>query len=114
MVVARSTQESAMKWLRDQNVSYRLVLDFDLELYRQLGLRRSVKLVWSMESIVLYAQFRVAGVSPSPSYEGDDLQVMGGDFITDTSGKLIYAYPSKQPSDRPIVEHILTVLDSAF
>ena len=40
-------------------------------------------------------------------YPGDDLTTLGGDFIVDSSGKVVYAYPSKHQYDRPDVDDLL-------
>ncbi len=112
VVVARATRDSGLKWMDTEGFSNTLVLDPSLNLYRHFGLKRSVQGVWSVATLCSYARDRVAKVTPSPSYEGDDLHVMGGDFITDTNGKLVYAYPSKYSYDRPSVQQILAALDN--
>jgi hypothetical protein len=42
--------------------------------------------------------------------QGDSAQ-LGGDFVVDKTGVLRMAYRSEDPTDRPPIEHILTVLD---
>lgn len=107
VAVARGTNESALKWLDNVKLPFSLLLDINLTLYRNLGLKRSVKAVWSVSNIVGYAEEKVAGVPGAPAYEGDDLHVMGGDFVVDSTGKLVYAYSSKTSSDRPSVDDVL-------
>ena len=112
VVVARGTIESGLKWLENVKLPFPLLLDISLTLYRSLGLKRSVKAVWTIPTIVSYAEEKVAGVPSTPAYEGDDLHVLGGDFIVDPTGKLLYAYPSKTSSDRPSLDDVLTVLEN--
>lgn len=113
MVIARGTWSSALKWLDTHGLSLPLLLDPNLELYKQLGLKRSVKGVWSVGTLLSYAEDRISGVPSSPSYEGDDIHVMGGDFIADSTGKLVYAYQSQHSSDRPTTQQIFNTLDAS-
>ena len=108
--MARGIRDSALKWLDYNKVTHPLLLDLNLVLYKHLGLKRSVKAVWSVSTLVSYAEERVAGVSPTPDYPGDDVHVMGGDFMTDASGCLVYAYSSKFSSDRPSIESLLSAV----
>ncbi len=110
MVVARGTADSARKWLEYTKVSFPLLLDFGLELYRQFGLKRSVEAVWSISTLLAYAEEKVDGVPPAPSYTGDDIHVLGGDFIVDNKGQLLYSYLSKFSSDRPKVDHVFQTI----
>ena len=42
--------------------------------------------------------------------QGDSAQ-LGGDFIVDADGIVRLAYRSRDPTDRPLVEQLLTVLN---
>ncbi len=110
VVVARGTAESAEKWLEYTKLTFPLLLDFDLKLYRHFGLRRSVSAVWSIPTLLSYAEEKVAGVPPAPSYPGDDIHVLGGDFIVDSRGQLVYAYLSKFSSDRPQLDDVFETI----
>ena len=110
VIVARTTRPSALLWLERTGLSFSLLLDPDLTLYRQLGLRRDASKVWTVDAMVHYAQEKVAGRPALPSYSGDDLQVFGGDFIFKSDGELCYSYPSQYPTDRPAIESLLSSL----
>ena len=43
-------------------------------------------------------------------YLGSDWAVMGGDFIADSSGKLLYAHHCKNQFDRPDIETLVEFL----
>ena len=49
------------------------------------------------------------GLSVS-DYPGTDIAVMGGDFMVDSTGKLLYAHHSKNQYDRPKIETLLKML----
>lgn len=38
---------------------------------------------------------------------------MGGDFMVDERGTVVFRYPCKNPLDRPSVEHILQAVHSS-
>jgi len=87
-----------------------LLLDCDLVLYRTFGLKRSLKVAWDLDIFVAYAGAVVSGRTDNIAYSGDDVTVIGGDFIVDNSGKLLYSYRSKEQYDRPPVQDLLNIL----
>ncbi len=109
VVVAAGIVESGRKWLDDYKLTVPLLVNPGRELYRFLGCRRSVT-VWSLENIISYSEDRVAGVPPSASYAGDDVHLMGGDYMVDDMGRLVLVYHSATPQDRPTVELIASCL----
>lgn len=112
VLVARGTVPSSKQWLMRNKFPYPLVLDIEMKLYRELGLKRSVSGVWNLSALMAYAEESVAGVLDSTRYEGDDIHIMGGDFVTDSSGTLVMAYSSGDSQDRPSVDAILGALDA--
>ena len=87
------------------SVSLPLYLDPEQRLYHQLGLGRRCT-VLGTPFISSYARMRLLGVKIPPVYPGDDILLMGGDFILDQSGKLIYSYKT-QENERPTVGELL-------
>lgn len=112
VVVGWTLRETALKWQRKHGLDeFPVLLDPELKLYRQLGLRRSVIKLWQL-MLLNCAQREVAKLSDPVPWKGDDVQVMGGDFIADSSGKLLYSYPCKSPVDRPDIAELLEVIKS--
>lgn len=114
VMVIRGTQSNAKKWMDTYQFPYPLILDPELSLFKELGLKRSVQKVWRIVTMVSYAEERLAGVARSESYEGDDLHVMAGDYIADSSGKLVFSYTSSYSHDRPSMEGILSALEDTL
>ena len=110
-IVDSGTRESGLEWLQKHNVSFPLLLDRDRLFYRQLGLRRFLKTSFCVKTFKCYADECVAGTwrGEEPS-AGSDYAVMGGDFIVDSSGKLLYAYLSTNQFDRPKPETLVEFL----
>ena len=66
--------------------------------------------VWNISSLVYYAEQKLAGRKLFSMLEEDDPHQLGGDFIIDKNGKLIFVYPSKTSTDRPSVDFLLNFL----
>ena len=109
VVVDSGTRESGLEWLQKHNIPFSLLLDQDRIFYRQLGMRRFLKSSFCVKTFQRYADERVAGSwrGENPS-AGSDYAVMGGDFIVDSPGNLLYAYLCKNQFDRP---EIATLVD---
>ena len=109
--MSSGTQESGMEWLQKHGFSFTLLLDRDRVFYRQVGLRRFLKHSFCVKTFKRYADERNAGTwRGEPPYSGSDYAVMGGDFIVDSSGKLLYAYLCKNQFDRPDIETLVKFL----
>lgn len=111
MVVSIGIKESIRKWQSKYQISLSpVLLDPDKVLYRSLGLRRRVD-VYNVGAATVYSQRMVRGI-PFPTYdwEGDDILMMAGDFITQADGELVYAYYQERPSVWPSVEELLKAL----
>lgn len=110
MVVASGTREGGLKWLERYNSPFPLILDRDLVLYRMFGVRRYLKVAWDLKVFVAYAEAVAGGRVDNIAYSGDDVTVIGGDFIADAGGSILYSYGSKEQYDRPEVGDLLKVL----
>ena len=76
--------------------------------YKQVGLRRFLKNSCCIKIFKYYADEHFAGTGRlEPSYPGSDIAVMGGDFIVDSTGKLLYAHLCKNQFDRPDIETLV-------
>lgn len=110
MVVASGTREGGLQWLETYKSPLPLLLDRGLVLYKLLGIRRLLKVAWDLRVFVAYAEAVTRGHVDNIAYSGDDVTVIGGDFIADSAGRLLYSFRSKEQYDRPQVEELLTVL----
>jgi len=111
VVVAHSILQSAQTWLESYGFEFPLLVDGEQTLYKTLGLGRSVSL-WKMPTLIRYVEQVMSGEKLLRSFEGDDLHLMGGDLMVDSSGKLLYVYYGKTTYDRPTVSELLEQLRS--
>ncbi len=100
--------ELAKVWLETTCSSFRLLLDPERIFYRTYGLERSWLRSWNLKTLWRYVQLLRAG-RKWRGVQGDSAQ-LAGDFIVDTKGILRLAYRSHDPTDRPLVADLLTVL----
>ena len=111
VMVAQGQRDSGVKWKKDFNLPFTLLIDRDMVFYRLFGLRREIKSVYKIETFTAYAATVVAeGSLGGVGYSGDDLTVMGGDFIVKQSGAVVFAYVQKSQLDRPPVSNLLQCL----
>ena len=54
------------------------------------------------------------GTRPEKPEPGEDLFQLGGDFVLDEAGRLVFAYPSKTSTDRPSVTVLLDAVRKAL
>ena len=113
LVIWWGSHEKAAKYLDDTKFTFPLYLDPQFRLYRELGLRRSIKRTFRLEIPIRYAENIVANIQDARALPGDDVVLMAGDFVADSSGELVYVYNAKHAHDRPSVESILEGLDAA-
>ena len=80
-------------------------------IYRALGVGRlSWVHVFSPATLWLYV--RLLAQNRRPKRYGDaDVYQGGGDFLVDRSGKVLFAYPGRDPADRPSVLKLLDVIE---
>ncbi len=111
MVVASGNREGGLRWFKEYDCSLPLLLDQDLQLYRHIGLHRLVSVAWDLKVFIGYAEAVVGGRVDRFAWPGDDVTVIGGDFISDSEGTAVYMYRSKEQYDRPDVTNLLECLE---
>lgn len=89
-------------------VTVPLYLDQDQLLYAALGLGRRCSLL-GVHMIDRYATKLLHNEAIPPVYRGDDIFLMGGDFIIDNTGLVVYQYATEE-NERPTVEQLLEQL----
>ena len=110
VIVAQGTKESGVQWKKESDLPFTLLIDRDRKLYRLFGLRRQLKAFFKVETFTAYAAQIIAEGSLGKPYPGDDLTVMGGDFIVRRSGEVMFTYIQKSQLDRPAVSDLLQCL----
>ena len=108
----------AKEWMEDNSKMYPFpfFLDPEQKVYREFGLKNSLAGFWNFSVLTRFAEMKVAA-SPAMQNlkhrDGDVTHTLAGDFIADSSGKLVFAHCEETIIDRPSVGEILAALDSA-
>ncbi len=102
--------EWAEQWIEETCQAFPLLLDPERQLYQAFGLERSLLRSWNLRTLWRYARYVLSG-RKLKGIKGDSAQ-LGGDFLLDGSGSLIFAYRSHDPTDRPSVDRLMQAVNT--
>ena len=108
VTVSFGTSYWAQVWLQETKAPFPFLIDAERAAYHAYGLESSVLSSWSPANLWYYTK-AVLQKRETFGKRGDPHQ-LGGDFIIDAHGIVRLAHPSREPTDRPTVDKILTVL----
>ena len=97
---------------RRLDLPYPVLADEDRHCYRayELG-RASVRRAFGRSTLRRYAELVRQGHRPRLPTE-DTLQ-LGGDFVVGRDGRLVYAFRSRSPDQRPTIDELLAAVRAA-
>lgn len=109
LVVSFDCLEAGQFWLQDTGCKYDMLLDPERKVYTAFGLGTSYIKVYNFNNLLKYAEFIVLSrqFPKRPSVCSSDIYQLGGDFVLDEGGRVIYSHPSRGPLERPAVAEIL-------
>jgi len=114
VAVSFSRPERVNAYLQRYPLPFPAVADPQREAYRQFGLGRAT---WGeiLRPRVLARYFGLIfrGWLPKRPDAGEDLHQLGGDFVLDRQRRLVYAYRSTDPADRPTPAQLLQAVQAA-
>ena len=91
-----------------------IVSDPDRVAYRAFGLEQTGWLTFFRPKVLAGYLAKIAlGHRLKTPYEGEDVLQLGGDFLLNRHGEIVYAYRSAEPTDRPTLEALFGALGSA-
>ncbi len=111
LVVSQAKPPVLAMFLRRHPQPVPVVGDPDRAAYRAFGLERTglssffrPRVVWG------YLRLILRGGRLRKPYPGEDVLQLGGDFLLNRTGRVVFAYPSRTATDRPTVEALLAAL----
>ncbi|QDU20180.1 hypothetical protein ETAA1_21250 [Urbifossiella limnaea] len=114
LAVAQAKPEFLAHYLARHTYSVAFASDPERGAYRAFGLERTPFRTFLRPRVLLgYVAGMVRGFAPQQPYQGEDVFQLGGDFVLDRSGRTLFAYRSKDPTDRPAVSRLLAALPSS-
>ncbi|MBX9581836.1 MAG: AhpC/TSA family protein [Gemmataceae bacterium] len=91
-----------------------VVSDPDRTAYRAFGLERTGRLTFFRPKVLAgYLRGLLRGYGLKKPVAGEDVRQLGGDFILDRAGGVVYEYRSADPADRPAVEELQEAIPGA-
>lgn len=115
LVVAQAKPEVLTRYLSRQSWHVPIVSDQERAAYRAFGLERTGWRTF-FRPRVLWGYFRgmLRGHGVKKPYADEDVLQLGGDFVLDKLRRVVFAYPSANPTDRVSVPTILQTLTSVM
>jgi hypothetical protein len=114
LVVAQAKPEVLSVYLARRGWHVMVVSDPARVAYRAFGLERTSWLGFFRPRVLWgYLHGMLRGYGLKRPYAGEDILQLGGDFVLDRHGRVVFAYPSADPTDRPGNSAILAAIRDA-
>jgi len=98
-------------FLKVQPLPFPAVSDPERKAYHQFSLGKTTWLRMMRPSVIWrFVKLMFRGWKLKKAEPGEDVLQMGGDFVLDGDGRLVFAYRSVDPTDRPTIAALLDVL----
>ncbi len=112
VVVTFEPPARVAQFVGDEALPYPVLSDPARRAYAAFGLRRGrARRVWSGGTVRAYLRGFRAGLRPRLPH--GDLAQLGGDFVLDPAGRIVFAHRGEEPADRPAVDDILAAVRRA-
>ncbi len=110
-MVSFATPERTATFREATQASYDIGCDVERAAYGEYGLTRGSRWqVWHPRVLWRYVRLLWGGSKLLIPAKGDDLNQLGGDFVVDADGVIIYAHRSVRPDDRPPADELVALL----
>lgn len=111
-VVSFDANFLAIAYIENTNLKWPLLLDTQLELYKAYGMERATwRQIYGVASILKYLKLIFSGQLPGKP--GKDYRQLGGNVLIDLQGIVRMHYVSISPHDRPDIDEIFRIIQSA-
>jgi len=100
------------QYLKSTSWQFRVLADPEMKAYRAFGLGRAGWLRL-LRPRVMAAYFSLLVRGRRPHMAQEDVHQLGGDFVLDQEGRVVYEYRSQDPADRPSVSELVRAVEEA-
>lgn len=114
VVVSFGCRDGATHWIKETGCAYDMLLDPQRQLYVAFSLGSSLWKVLNFRNMLVYGEHVAQDLEfpkEQPSIQ-DDMFQLGGDFVLDEHGTVLFAHSCQSPIDRPSVYRILSGINS--
>ena len=114
LVVAQAKPEVLSRYIEKQKWSVPIVSDPERAAYSAFGLERTRWLTFFRPRVLWgYLRGMAKGYRVKKPVAGEDVLQLGGDFLVSRDQKLVFAYRSADPTDRPSVGALMNAIPLA-
>lgn len=114
LAVSFTPPERVAAYLARHPLPFPALSDPSLAVYRAFGLGRTSWRALLRPGVVLgFLKLLLRGGRLEKPGEGEDVLQLGGDFVLDPQRRLVYAYRSRTPTDRPPVHELVQAVRDA-
>jgi hypothetical protein len=111
VVVTFTKPEHLDGYLAMNDLPFAVLIDSDRAGYHAFGLGRgSLLRVWGTRAAWRYLQLCFQGKWRNLRRPTEDTRQLGGDFIVDAEGVLVYGFWGKGPDDRPGIDELIAAI----
>lgn len=112
-VITFTDRDDLAPYLQRQGLTFPVLSDPDRTTYQAFGIGRgTVRRVWGWRMARRYLEiFRAQGFQRLERATEDTLQ-LGGNFIINPAGTLIYGYWGEGPDDRPAIQSLVEAIEA--
>lgn len=109
VVVTFEPPDAVAGFAARERLPFPILSDPTRRAYAAFGLTRGpTHRVWGWRT--LYAYLRGLGSGTRPRRPHGDLAQLGGDFVLDAQGSIVFAHRSTHPADRPPIQALLAAV----
>ena len=114
VVITFAEHENLTPYLARHDLPFPVLSDTSLSAYQAFGIGRgTIRRVWGLRMVRRYIEiYRDQGFE-APGKATEDTLQLGGNFIIDPEGILIYGYWGEGPDDRPPVRALIDTIETA-
>lgn len=111
VVVTFTEPERLGGYLATNDLPFPVLIDKDRAAYSSYGLARaSLARVWGLRAARRYIQLFRQGGWRDLRRPVEDTRQLGGDFVVDPDGVLVYGFWGEGPDDRPSVDELIAAV----
>ncbi len=108
VAVAQGVPGVLKMFLGHHPLNFPIFSDAPRAVYKAFGLERIRRRVFFRPSVIWgYVKLIFRGGKVRWPFAGEDVRQLGGDFLLDRNGEILWAYRSENPMDRPSAEDLL-------
>ena len=110
VAIAQASPTVLTQYLLKTPLMFPIVSDPDRTAYQAFGLERTSWFTFFRPRVIWgYLRLMFQGTRLQTPYAGEDVRQLGGDFVLNRTGELLFTFRSPDPTARPSIAELLAV-----